>query len=775
VKNKTKNIIMILAAMFLVSFLVACDTRPIPGDLITFYNSDLQKVKKLSPLETLYVELNGLGKNKYYSVAVEDSLGNTVSKIEVSTDASGKIAVTPLWYDTGLLKPDANFDYPRIDTSADLSLTAFKVRVRSLGDNETNFHQDLFFVTTDFTTDSKPKPIITACYKDGDNYIMENAFQESGSLDANGEVSEKTVVYVDAQRIPWFYDGVEVTTVDIYILPFDGEKLAADEDIATGATISSLNVAVVADANSVTKKLATPVLVWDLNGATTLVNPMDTNCAYRVVVDVNQDGTFDYGTDVDSDGKTDLYVDGIDGNSEPGFIVQNTPANEVFATIKNGRTPSSGDVNSLYEDSEGLDEELFLFMDNIPTNENSVDIYVTAYAAASPANGAGLVDVRGAAITATISFPGASDLRFMPYIDGSYLINTITGSPYRYTGNAAPGTDLKLSIVVDLNSDGVFDLGSDIFLSDTTDPVAYILVLPEQAGVDTYISSTATIVTSAFEETGSGNGKSVVWVDVSGESATVTLDLFAKKTWTDGDSLSAALLATNFATSADKYEFWDLDGTVQVKNPNAGTGQYDIVVDYNNNGLYDAAGDLVVTVTIVNTDANDLPKVQYANIASSGKFSSGNYGYKDTYLSDCSDTYTSSYVALGLKGIWNPYIKQYNTAAGDTTRTLYQGNYVDVYIVSAAVNLKDWETIVLTDAIDVTGRHKTLPVQYSCGNGAGQQNIWLPTLTIGSYYVIIDVNQNGQIDEGVDIIDAMNAAGQTIKDDASIVGFTVTQ
>ena len=788
-KNNTKNIIMILAAMCLMSFLVACDTRPIPGDLITFYNSDLQKVKKLSPLETLYVELNGLGENKYYSVAVEDTLGNTVSKIEVSTDANGKIAITPLWYDTGLLKPDADFDYPRIDTSSELSLTAFKVRVKSLDDNETNFHQDLFFVTTDFTTASKPKPIVTAMYKDGDNYIMENAFEESGSLDANGEVSKKTLVYVDAQRIPWFYEGTEVTAVDIYVLPFDGDKLTADEDIVTGAIISRTDVAVVGD-NDVTKKFATPELIWDLNGATTLINPMDSNCAYRVVIDVNQDGTFDYGTDVDADGTTDLYVDGIDGNSEPGFIVQNTPANEVFATIKNGRTADAAAANSIYEAEAALTEDLYLYIDNIPTSNNSVQIYVVA---AVPSDGDTLDDgddVRAGAggddfSTAVVTFPDSSDRRLMPYVQGAFLINTTRGDGYTYAANIA--IDTQLSIVVDIASDGDYNEGTDLLLSATAvsttgnqykiDTGTFINVLAMPTTVETYAVATGGDLTSSFEETGSGNDKSVVWVDVTNENATVTLNLFPTKVWANGVSLTgeALMLSTQFAASADRFNFWDLDGIVQVKNPTILNGQYDIVVDIDEDGVYDAAGDVIVTVSIIDTDANDLPDVQYANIASSGVFAAGNYGYKDYFLDDCRNTYSSSYVTKGIKGIWNPYIKQYNTAAGDTTRTLYQGNYVDVYIVSTAVvNLKNWETIVLTDAIDATGRHKTLPVQYSCGNGAGQQNIWTPNLTIGSYYVIIDVNQNGQIDEGIDIIDAMNMHGVTIKDNAAMVGFTVS-
>lgn len=361
----------------------------------------------------------------------------------------------------------------------------------------------------------------------------------------------------------------------------------------------------------------------------------------------------------------------------------------------------------------------------------------------------------------------------MPYIEGAGLLNTSLADDYSYASNIA--ADTKFSILVDVNQNGRFDSEDDIFLSDTTDPPAFVLVLAEETNLDTYTSEAGTSPTRTFEETGSGNGNSIVWVDVSGTATNdVTLNLFAKQSWSDGDSLSSALLTTAYSGGDDRYEFWNLDGDVQVKNPDSVTGQHDIVVDYGNDGMYNAGADLVVTVSIIDTQANDLPRVQYSNVASTGKFNSGTYGYEDTFLDDASDTHSSSYVSRGIKAIWNPYIKQYNTAEGDTTRTLYQGNYVDLYIVSTSdIDLFDWADIVLTDAIDATGRHKTLPVQYSCGNGAGQQNIWSPTLTIGSFYVIIDVNQNGQIDEGTDIIDAVNKAGKTIQEDSSIDGFAV--
>jgi len=46
----------------------------------------------------------------------------------------------------------------------------------------------------------------------------------------------------------------------------------------------------------------------------------------------------------------------------------------------------------------------------------------------------------------------------------------------------------------------------------------------------------------------------------------------------------------------------------------------------------------------------------------------------------------------------------------------------------------------------------------------GMMNIWPAEMTSGSYYVIVDENSNGNIDKGVDIIDAVKGDGTTILD-----------
>ena len=81
--------------------------------------------------------------------------------------------------------------------------------------------------------------------------------------------------------------------------------------------------------------------------------------------------------------------------------------------------------------------------------------------------------------------------------------------------------------------------------------------------------------------------------------------------------------------------------------------------------------------------------------------------------------------------------------------------------------------MTLNNSMDVRGYYNTLPVQFSCRNGAYLQTIWKAPLKVGKYYVIVDVNRNGKVDDGIDFIDAVNKAGVTIKEDPSIVGFSV--
>jgi len=77
--------------------------------------------------------------------------------------------------------------------------------------------------------------------------------------------------------------------------------------------------------------------------------------------------------------------------------------------------------------------------------------------------------------------------------------------------------------------------------------------------------------------------------------------------------------------------------------------------------------------------------------------------------------------------------------------------------------------------MDVKGYHLRLPVQFSCRNGAYLQTIWKAPLKVGKYYVIADINRNGKVDDGIDLIDAVTKTGVTIKEDPNVVGFSVVE
>jgi hypothetical protein len=158
-----------------------------------------------------------------------------------------------------------------------------------------------------------------------------------------------------------------------------------------------------------------------------------------------------------------------------------------------------------------------------------------------------------------------------------------------------------------------------------------------------------------------------------------------------------------------------------------------------------------------------------------------NYGYIDKFKIDGSNTKDNRYVSRGIKAIWNPYIKRryrYNNTYTDEkgvkqNSPFNYGQSVDIYIIDAnEYPLK--KEMKLNSSIDVRGRKQTLTVQYSCSNGSGQQNIWRAPMKKGKYYVVLDMNKNGVLDDGIDYVDAVNQKGEKIsKTNLDIVGFEV--
>ncbi|MFA6009086.1 MAG: hypothetical protein WC799_03810 [Desulfobacteraceae bacterium] len=792
-KIKPNLFIMFFTLAAMAFSLVACDTRPIPGDLIlSTYNSDMEATREFAPMDTLYVKIAGMKANSFYRISALDADNNLIAKIEARTNEDGVIDPTPLWYDMGLkVDEEDNTLPPTLVWPDGIQPGAFKINVKSLYDNgdSTDFTQDMWIVYTKAADDTNPKPVVYSCAigiadaKAMGTFYPENAFKETGTIDINGNEDPKTQVYVKADRVPTkIGNNVTVTAVDFYVLRFTGDTFKNGDNLYDTDKF-------------VVRRTAVPVvdgsidgtLLWDLNDEPTLVNPNQDNMAYSIVMDVDRDGVYDQGMDTDSDGISDHFIDGVDGNGSPGFIVQNTPANDVFVTIKD---ENGNQVNAITENNNTVNKQLYINIDNVPVAaDDEIAVYLIPADQQSgdnqfdvPADEEDIRVIASGDIDIPLSTPGAGDPRYLPFLANRALLNTKTVTDnYSYDGVEIT-SDKKLDLVVDLYNDGDFDPGIDILIEDAIT----ILDVPATAVYKTCTDAAGLTMSQFFDETNTANGDTVVYLNAVQEGAQLPYDVYVIKdrNWVEGDYLSGELFSVTGLSGSGTNAIWDLNGTYQLINPTMDNNTYDIVVDNNMSGTYDG-GDTILTVVILNTQVNTYPRLSYVNIASGGSF--GNIwdqhwtiysefcDYRDVFIKSGLDTnpYGAGY---GIKAVFNPYFSWFCAPEPEyPIAGLYYGLYVDVYIVNAAT----FDLSVfghpgeLNDTIDVTGQHSTLVVQPSCYNGAGMMNIWPAEMTPGSYYVIVDVNRNGRIDEGVDIIDAVKEDGTTILDDPMVVGFRV--
>ncbi len=793
-KIKPNLIVMMFMLAAMAFSLVACDTRPIPGNsIITMYNSNLEETREFAPMDTLYVKVAGMKASKFYRVSVLDADNNLVTKIEARTNDEGVIDPVPLWFDMGLKLSAPGSDLPPTVVWPDgLQPSAFKIKVESIEDNgeATNFTQDMWIVYKKNDGDTNPQPVVYACTREdvptkapGGIFYPENAFKETGTMDLYGDPDPKTKVYVKADRVPTAIgNNVPVTAVDFYVIKFtggtfkNGDALFDTDKFVTRIT----NVPVVDGAIDGT-------LLWDLNAGPQVINPNQDNMAYSIVMDVDRDGVYDTGLDTNDDGVSDHFIDGVDGNGTPGFIVQNTPANDVFVRITD---EAGNEVNAIPE--SGADtKQLYINIDNAPVPlTQPIGVYLVDSAetgAVSFAVPAGHPDVRtmGTAGENDIALvaPDAADelaFKFLPLLKNHALVNTKSAADgYTYTGGPLT-EDKRLDIVIDLDNDGTFDADSDIFIEDGVT----ILDVPAVSDYTTCIDAAGNTPSQYFNESGTAAGNTLVYLksDQAPEHD-FNAFVFRHKEWQNGDFLSGSMFRKSFSGNGINL-LWDLNGDFTVINPTMANNTFDVVIDNNVDGILDA-GDDVLTIVILNTNTNTYPRVSYVNIASGGSF--GNTweqhwtiysefcDYRDLFIQSGLDTNPWG-AGYGVKAVFNPYFSWFCSPDPEIPiEGLYYGLYVDVYIVNAATfDLANFGNLnELNDTVDVTGRHSTLVIQPSCYNGAGMMNIWPAEMTPGRYYVIVDVNRNGRIDEGVDIIDAVKEDGTTILDDPTVVGFTV--
>ncbi|MGM5484192.1 MAG: hypothetical protein ACQER9_04740 [Nanobdellota archaeon] len=754
--------IIVLFFLFSVFFISGCgDERPIPGDnILTIYNSNMEETRELAPLDTMYVKVAALGPGKYYEISVKDSEKNIISKIEERTDDEGVIGPAALWYDVGLKNKNG---VPVVEQPENLDIMPFTISVKSINDDYTDFSQDMWIRYKNTDIDTNPKPVVYSGYMESGNFQFSNAFDETGSKQEDGTTdSVKTKVYVKAETVPEKVGNIEIATVDFYIMPFiggiiaDGTKLQAqtDENIFIGPVTAAVD-----DGKVGATKL------WDLNDEdNNLINPGQDSMAYTIVMDVDRDGIYDAGMDTNSDGLIDSYIDGVDGLGVPGFVVMNTPANNVFVTVKDGTGESANITNSIPE--SGQNKDLYINIENFAADPGeNVKIYL------KKPDG-----TYSEPVSAAVKPASYSEGKYLPYIENVALISNFDAGAGIKTPDVEENT--KYGIWVDSNGNDSQD-DEDIILED------YITVVhvPADPEYKTYSDSSALNETLFFDETGTENGNCIVYLKAEDQTKSYDAYVIKNKNWENGDYISGSLVSKT-GSAENTLSLWDLNNDHKVINPDTQNNTYDVVIDNNQNGIYDEGIDDIVSVVILNTEANTYPRVSYVNIASGGVFGNTYAQHWTLYSEYCDyrdvftkDAYETNYKGggYGVKAVFNPYFKWWGNEPEIETEGLYYGLYVDVYIVSTEnFDLTTFGRAgELNDQIDARGRHSTLSVQPSCYNGAGLMTIWTAPLDKGEYYVIVDVNRNGRIDEGIDIIDAVDKSDKTILDDPEIVGFKV--
>lgn len=191
-------------------------------------------------------------------------------------------------------------------------------------------------------------------------------------------------------------------------------------------------------------------------------------------------------------------------------------------------------------------------------------------------------------------------------------INTITNVEFRVDGGSWTSAT---------PTDGAFDEDEEDF-TFTTPPLSQGTHTIEVRGINsvgnietTYASDTVTIAISIWSSDFLGDPKDVflpsetVYVTVPATGQTVTLYVVADQaTWNDGDSL------TDVSDGVETLTLNPGPGTqtIQIWAPPLVAGNYDIVMDWDNDGVFDAGLDLVDSVLI--TGFTVIPEVPFGTV-----------------------------------------------------------------------------------------------------------------------------------------------------------------
>lgn len=329
---KKHAIPVFVLALFTVLAFTSCDminsfiasrTRNIA--VIQIYNSNHEKTNKLLPNDTLYVEVQGLKADGYYSVECLDPSGAIITQMTAQADENGIITPSPLWYDVGFKKINIGTELvPNwkavLPSDDELGIRAFNIHVKSLDAVEDNLTMTdfklPFFIVFNTDTTSRPQPIVMASRKVGSDFYLENSFK------AGDELWVKTENFTE---LP-----LGSTGVDIYIVPFDGASYGEGDPI-TNFVLKQADVAADDLIAGVGVQITATSKAWAGGESWATIPASAKGHAYSVILDVNQNGIFEVGTDK-------YHLDGIDGNGVAGFIVLDTPDanNYIPANIASG-------------------------------------------------------------------------------------------------------------------------------------------------------------------------------------------------------------------------------------------------------------------------------------------------------------------------------------------------------------------------------------------------------------------------------------------------------
>ncbi|MCF7946948.1 MAG: hypothetical protein K9K80_03365 [Spirochaetia bacterium] len=360
---KTKRLVFLIVIIVVSGFLVSCDminefiiSRTRPLTLVQTYNSNLLQTRRLVPNDNLYVEVQGLEPGAEYTVQCVDPQGNVITEIISIADEEGIIGTSPLWYNIGFIRDTETGRLQLPDSEHELFLRAFNVRVKSNDYDHTDFKIPFFFVSDDEVAE-RPKPIFMSGKQllnseDEETFYLSNAFY--ADFDTFGTDYEYIKTYYADDEDDPLTDQVFIKIdrleelVDsslgarIWVLPFRGTNYTDGEYIVENAyfyndfidtddtdylALFDYDALFTGEAVSLQwpESIDSESLPEDRNAA--VLNPQEKipewaeGKAFSLFLDMRAYGEDESGI-YHIELNTSTYLDAIDGNGSPAFIVR---------------------------------------------------------------------------------------------------------------------------------------------------------------------------------------------------------------------------------------------------------------------------------------------------------------------------------------------------------------------------------------------------------------------------------------------------------------------